>query len=164
MRKTPPKRRHLPPAAAVLALPFALMAGGVARAAYVPFGADPPRWGAIYASPSAAGFGMTVGLTDRQAARRGAEGECRRRSAAGCRLVAEFAERCAAVAQSVERRTVPGRGRTRFELRVTATAAGTGRTGEEAENAALRACERTERGGVCLVAATACGAANLARH
>jgi hypothetical protein len=160
MRKTPPTRRFLP-AAAALAIPLVLAAGGVARAALTPFNAEQPRWGAIYASPTAAGFGMTVGLADREAARRAAEGECRRRGAR-CRLIAEFAERCAAVAQGIERRAV-GRSRTRHELYVTSTAAGAGRTEEEAENAALDACEAQDRRGVCLIAAVSCGGASLAR-
>lgn len=75
----------------------------------------------------------------------------------------EFAERCAAVAQGVEHRTVrEGRGRgalPRHAYVVTSVAAGTGRTGEEAETAALGACEQRQDGrrAVCLVAASARG-------
>ncbi|MBX6374126.1 MAG: DUF4189 domain-containing protein [Acetobacteraceae bacterium] len=122
-----------------------------------------PRWGAIYASASAAGFGLTVGRTDRQEARRAAERECRSAALGGaaepCQLLAEFAERCAAVAQGVEQRPARGRGarRTPAGYVITSVAAGTGRTIDEAETAALEACEQADPRGICLIAASDCG-------
>lgn len=135
-------------------------------AALTPSTGELPRWVAIYATDSAAEFGLTVGLSDRQEARRTAERQCRSASlgsagpAAQCRLLAEFAERCAAVAPGVEHRPPRGRGARRSAAGgfvVTLVAAGAGRTIEEAESAALDACEQAEPRGFCLVAASACG-------
>jgi hypothetical protein len=140
-------------------MPRAAGAGGnslLSPVALTPSTGELPRWGAIYATTTAAGFGLTVGLTDRQEARRGAESQCRTSGVAGrCRLLAEFAERCAAVAQGVEHRPQSG-ARTRRGFVVTSVAAGAGRTAEEAETAALDACEQADQRGFCLVAASAC--------
>jgi hypothetical protein len=140
-------------------MPGAVGAGSTSLLAPVtltPSTGELPRWGAIYASTTAAGFGLTVGLADRQEARRGAESQCRTSRVAGrCRLLAEFAERCAAVVQGVEHRRQPG-ARTRHGFVVASVAAGTGRTAEEAEAAALEACEQADQRGFCLVAASAC--------
>lgn len=146
----------------------AVGAGSIASprlpAALSPSTGELPRWGAIYATPSAIGFGLTVGRADRQEARRAAERECRSAGlstdgpAARCRLLAEFAERCAAVAQGIEHRPPQGRGARRAPpgYVVTSVAAGAGRTLDEAETAAIEACEEAGRRGFCLIAASAC--------
>ncbi len=142
------------------ALAIAALSGqggtGTAQAARPPFTAEPPLWGAVYASRTTAGFALTVGRPNREAARREAERECRR-SSSGCRLLAEFAERCTAVAQGLQQRRPARRSRTREELYVVSVAAGAGRSEAEAEAAAIDACASDGSARTCLISASACG-------
>ena len=147
-------------AALALSLPFA--AG--AAAAPEP---EPPRglvamaaapadlsssWGAIYAPATGAADGLAM-RASRAEAQEAAAALCGKQGQA-CRLVAEFAGRCGAVAQAVDRSVLMAL-RPRDGGAVRATAAAGGATEAAAGQAALERCGQ-EGLGVCVVAAAAC--------
>lgn len=153
-----------PRLAAMLALLGSLLSCpaefGAAQASRPPMAADAPRWGVVYASPTTAGFGLQVGQEDRALARRAAANECRR-SGGKCLLLAEFAERCAAVVQGLAR--FPARHASRREsYSVVAIAAGVGRTETEAADAAMEACSTDGRQRSCMIVASACAGPKMA--
>ena len=116
-----------------------------------------PGWGAVYAGGSS--YGLAVNRADREEALRSAEALCGRQGAAaggGCRLVSEFAGRCGAVAQAVDRDVLVAL-RPLGPLSVRTTAGGAGETQEQAQAAAHEACRRQGLG-ICIVVAAACNA------
>jgi hypothetical protein len=94
-------------------------------------------------------------------ARRAAANDCRRRGGK-CLLLAEFAERCAAVAQGLERWPARHASR-RASYSVVAIAAGAGRTEAEAADAAMEACSTDGRQRTCMIVASACAGPKLAQ-
>jgi hypothetical protein len=132
-----------------------LAAAPVAEAARTQGPSEPPRWVVVYGSAGrTASVGLAVGNADRALAHAMARRECGR-GGARCELVAEFAERCAAVAHAL-RRSPPARPRAQPTETVTHVAAGAGRTPAEAEFSAVAACELRDPRAICLIAASAC--------
>lgn len=111
----------------------------------------------IYAgrSPSPR-YGMSVGLTDRNAAHHTAQQAC---GDGNCRVIAEVAGSCGAVAQGIKRSqwalfitSDPA------SYVVTTTGAGGGATQQEAERQSVMDCRSRDPRATCRIAASTCGA------
>jgi hypothetical protein len=147
---------------ALLAAGLWLVAGAAATAAAAAAVArEPgPGFGAVYAAlaPSA-GLGLAVGEADRLAAHRAAEAQCNAGPGSNgtCRMLAEFAEPCAAAAQGVVRSPWALLMTSSPDTQVvTSAAAGSGATPEAAEAAALAECHARDPRARCRIILAAC--------
>jgi len=113
------------------------------------------RWGAVYAVPPPGGqVGLVAGQADRLAAHAEANRRCNGARDSGCRMLREFNDRCAAVAQARRARGILLTSHnSTFEI--AAHSVGTGASLGAAESDALAAC-RAQPGLTCRIAVSAC--------
>lgn|GEM_PF-6276395 len=136
-----------------------LLAGfaGLARpatAALPPGQTDAPRWIAMYQFGGRDGYlGLVMGQPDRASARAAVEASCRRMGTR-CQIIAEFAQRCGAVAQVLQQPV--RRAAASAAINLGAPIAAAGRTSEEAQQAALEACSARSNGAYCVIAVADC--------